>query len=241
MPHTSTGEKPSYLLFGVDLRSPTDAALYPESPVAPTDVRDYREEVVTSSSLARKAAVSAMQNAQKKYKQYYDRCTKSLDYKVGDWILIRFPAEETGSQRKPWYGPYRIVSFTETGVSAVKVYKPGDGTISVHTSRVSRCPPAFPAGSYWYGGKRSGPGRPPQWIDALMEEDAETHESHVSGTRDSTPDNPSRQPNIDQEEGDVGRDDEDPPDPPSVPETGLGRGSRTIHSRPNYYGNLVAT
>ena len=32
--------RPSYLLFGIDLRSPTDAALYPESPVDPSDVCD---------------------------------------------------------------------------------------------------------------------------------------------------------------------------------------------------------
>ena len=51
--------------------------------------------------------------------------------------------------------------MTETGVTAVKVYRPDDGTIVVHVSRVTRCPPEFPAGSYWYGGKRSGPGRPP--------------------------------------------------------------------------------
>ena len=60
VPHTSTGEKPSYLLFGVDLRSPTDGALYPESRVATTDVRDYREEVITSLSLAHESAVSTM-------------------------------------------------------------------------------------------------------------------------------------------------------------------------------------
>ena len=76
VPHTCTGEMPSYSLFGVDLRSPTDAALYPESRVAPTD---YREEVITSFSLACESAVSAMQKAQKKYKKCYDRSSKSLD------------------------------------------------------------------------------------------------------------------------------------------------------------------
>ena len=55
-----------------------------------------------------------------KYKKYYDQYSKML----GDWIL-RFPAEETGKQRKLfklWYGPL----LTETGVTAVKVYKPCD-------------------------------------------------------------------------------------------------------------------
>jgi len=35
-PHDTTGEKPSFLLFGWDCRSPTEAALLPSDPVAPT-------------------------------------------------------------------------------------------------------------------------------------------------------------------------------------------------------------
>ena len=40
--------------------------------------------------------------------------------------------------------------------------------IQVHQSRVCPCPPAFPAGYYWYGPKRKEPGRPPKWIDKLL-------------------------------------------------------------------------
>lgn len=62
----NTGEKPSYFLFGVDLRSPTDAVFYPESPVDAMDFRDYREEVVTCLFLAREAAAAAIKEAQGK-------------------------------------------------------------------------------------------------------------------------------------------------------------------------------
>ena len=55
-PHTSTGEKPSFLLYGVDWRSPTEAAYLPISEVLPTDVSDYREELMLSLSSARHAA-----------------------------------------------------------------------------------------------------------------------------------------------------------------------------------------
>ena len=41
-PHTSTGEKPPYLLFGYDCRSPTKAALLPAtSQHQPVDISDY--------------------------------------------------------------------------------------------------------------------------------------------------------------------------------------------------------
>ena len=29
----------------------------------------------------------------------------------------------------------------------------------------------FPAGYYWYGSRRVGPGRPPKWVDCLMATD----------------------------------------------------------------------
>ena len=30
-------------------------------------------------------------------------------------------------------------------------------------------PTRVPAGYYWYGGRRAGPGRPPKWVDALLQ------------------------------------------------------------------------
>ena len=97
---------------------------------------------MTTLSSARELAATAVKKAQTKYKKYYDRNTRPLTHQVGDWVLIRFPPEETGRQRKlskPWYGPYQVTAVTETGVTAAKVYSPQDGTISVHASRVTRC------------------------------------------------------------------------------------------------------
>ena len=73
MPHDSTGEKPSFLLFGTDLRFPTEAALLPPTPLALTDVDDYREELVFSLSNALKCAVESIRGAQQRYKRYHDR------------------------------------------------------------------------------------------------------------------------------------------------------------------------
>jgi len=33
---------------------------------------------------------------------------------------------------------------------------------------VTRCPPSFPPGHYWYRGCCNGPGRPPKWIDRFV-------------------------------------------------------------------------
>ena len=105
-PHDSTLEKPSFLLFGMDCRSPTEAALLPPQELTPTSVRDYREELMLSLSSARKLAGEAVKRAQKKYKRNYDRHSHETSYDVGEWILIRFPQEEKGRNRKlsrPWH------------------------------------------------------------------------------------------------------------------------------------------
>ena len=55
-PHSSTGEKPSFLLFGVDLRTPTEAAYLPVPDTVPTTFEDYREELMVSLSSGRALA-----------------------------------------------------------------------------------------------------------------------------------------------------------------------------------------
>ena len=69
---------------------------------------------------------------------------------------------------RPWHGSYRIVRKQDPDVTVVKVYYPQHGETHVHQSRVCACPTDFPAGYYWYGGKRKGPGRPPKWVDQFL-------------------------------------------------------------------------
>ena len=49
-----------------------------------------------------------------------------------------------------------------------KVYFPQDKAIRVHLSRVKLCPSNFPAGFYWYGGKKRGSGHQPKWVEQMM-------------------------------------------------------------------------
>ena len=170
-PHDTTGEKPSFLLFGWDCRSPTEAALLPVTGTEPTTIEDYREELILTLSSARETALENIQKAQQRFKKSYDRRSDDYTYRVGDWVLIRFPSEETGRLRKlsrPWHGPYRVTSCNETNITAVKVYFPREDSIQVHQLRVKPCPPGFTAGYYWYGTKRKGPGRPPRWVQDVL-------------------------------------------------------------------------
>jgi len=74
--------------------------------------------------------------------------------------MIHLPQDETGKQCKlsrPWHGPYQITSDI-----TVKVFFTTDPSIQVHQSIVIRCPTFLMTSIYWYGGKRSKPGRSPR-------------------------------------------------------------------------------
>ena len=204
-PHSSTGEKPSFLLFGVDLRTPTEAAYLPVPDTVPTTVEDYREELMVSLSSGRALATEAIQKSQAKYKKYYDRQSRETNLRVGDWILVYFPQEECGRNRKlsrPWHGPYRVLSKRDPNFTCGKVYFPQHGDLQVHQSRTCPCPPDFPAGYYWYGTKRKGPGRPPRWVDALLAdgpgapEDRGPTESHVNRSAEGTAQSADTSPHV---------------------------------------------
>ena len=180
-PHSSTGEKPSYLLFGFDCRHPTEAATLPAKSLNATIVTDYREQLVLNLSSARALAAKSISKAQQNQRAQYNQHTKPSKLKVGDWILIHFPQDETGKLRKlsrPWHGPYRIISRDDPDITAVKIFFPTDPPIQVHQSRVNKCPPSFPNDFYWYGGRKSKPGRPSKKIQKQLEAiDAELRQS----------------------------------------------------------------
>ena len=166
-PHSSTGEKPSFLLFGFDCRSPTEAALLPSRPLKATNLTDYREEMMLSLSSARSLAKGINKEAQRRYKLQYDKTATTSKFRVGDWVLVYFSQDETGKTRKlsqPWHGPYRIISRDDPDLTVTKIYFPDDPSIQIHQSRVQPCPPSLPTGFYWYGSKRSKPGRPPKQV-----------------------------------------------------------------------------
>ena len=55
--------------------------------------------------------------------------------------------------------------------------------MSVHASHATRCPPAFLAGSYWYGGRQSGPGHPPQPVGQLVQDETQADQTSLEARR----------------------------------------------------------
>ena len=116
-------------------------------------------------------AVASVKEAQKNYKKQYDKKSTVIDYKLGDWVFVHFPEEETGKKRKvsrPWYGPFRVVARRDPNLTVTKVYFPEDTPIEIHQLRVCPSPNALPAGFYWYGARRRSPGRTPNWLQRML-------------------------------------------------------------------------
>ena len=99
-PHQSTGEKPSYLLFGFDCRSPTEVSLLSTSPDNEVNITDYRRELILSLKHTGELAATSIQRAQTKYKEQYDKSAASTPFTVGYLVLVHFPKEESGPKRK---------------------------------------------------------------------------------------------------------------------------------------------
>ena len=94
---------------------------YQQSCPNATEVIDYREELVLNLSSARALSAKTISKAQQNQTVQYDQHTSSSKLRVGDWILIYFPQDETGKHRKlsrPWHGPYCIISCNNPDVTA---------------------------------------------------------------------------------------------------------------------------
>ena len=172
-------KKTSFLLFGMDCRSPTEAALFPPTPPTPTDLEDYREELIMSLSSARKTAVKSIWQARQKYKTQWQAGPTIAEPRWGLGSSL-FPTARVWSQPEAFldHGPWCITSHNDMDVTVTKVYFAQDGPIQVHQMRVQACPPDFPAGYYWYGLWCKSPGRVPRWIENLSLD--QTNESEDS-------------------------------------------------------------
>ena len=104
----------------------------PVARLQPTDVADYREKLMLTLSSARELASKCIERAQRRYKNQHDRKATQTQYKIGEWVLVRFPHEETGRLRKlsrPWHGLYWVVSRRDPDITVTKVYFPEEDPI----------------------------------------------------------------------------------------------------------------
>ena len=90
--HNSTGQKPSFLLFVIDCRSPTEAAYLKSADIYPIDIDNYWEELQVSVTSAQKLAAATIQKVQKKQKSVMTKRSTGMNHHLkqdkGFWQIF---------------------------------------------------------------------------------------------------------------------------------------------------------
>ena len=73
IPHNSTEENLSFLLFSINYRLPIEAAYLKSTDIYPVDIDDYQKEQQVSVISAQKIAAAIIQKAQMKQKSVHDK------------------------------------------------------------------------------------------------------------------------------------------------------------------------
>lgn len=112
--HASTKETPFFLMFGRDVRLPTDVAMGAIPDSHRTDdvsIPEYRAQLVMRLNAAFAAARLNVEHAQHRQQLAYDASRRDVEFAVGDKVWVFNPKRRKGLAPKlmhMWYGPYRI-------------------------------------------------------------------------------------------------------------------------------------
>ena len=118
----STGRSPFYVAYGFHPRTPAD--LY--NPQAAEDT-PAAQDFVKSMLEGHAAAKAALEVANRRYAEQYDKKKTRTPFSKGEWVLLdakhyRFQGGEKHKLNQPWLGPYKIMEML--GPNAAKLELP---------------------------------------------------------------------------------------------------------------------
>lgn len=132
-PHTSTNYTPFELLYGAKPRLPSSI----HNPPEPQYTYDnYAQELKKRLQSTQAIARENLQEKKEKSKQYYDKCSKVVNFNVGDKVLLYDQSVRRGRSRKlcsPYVGPYEIIA--KSGPVNYTI-KQGRRFVTVHSDRL---------------------------------------------------------------------------------------------------------
>ena len=147
-PQTSTGESPSYLLYGKDPKLPTEAVICPPpSSALQRDADDDVTEITKRMSQAWSLAGDVIKKAQVQQKQHHDARARSATFVEGERVFVYMPATKSGTVymlAMPFHGPYCVFHVVDNGVEVRPMDQPHATPTCVALNRVRTCPVEMP-------------------------------------------------------------------------------------------------
>ena len=142
--HSTTGETPAFLLYGRDLRMPSDLAF--QCSVAQFSVynENYANFIRAALSETRQLAVEHITKRQEMQKIQSDKKANHLPLAEGDSVYLYIPQIKKGLSHKffsEWGGPYTVVKLKRPNAIIERLSHPKTFPIKVHISRLKKIPP----------------------------------------------------------------------------------------------------
>ncbi len=134
----ATGVSPYLLTFGREPKLPLDIALRKPDNLL-NNVETELEDLIAKVTFLDKIVKDNIDHNKTKMKEYYDKHSKEVNYKVGQlvWLyLFQLPKHMAGKLQTHWHGPYRIIAKEKFNYKLKRVE---DGTIipvAVHPDRL---------------------------------------------------------------------------------------------------------
>nr|VZI26219.1 unnamed protein product [Spirometra erinaceieuropaei] len=140
--HSSTSFSPHMMLFGRDLRLPSDVTIPHGTPEMAQPHR-YLEQLIDSLQTIHTTARTKLQAAHSHQKDYYDHLAHGTQYEPGDRVWLHNdqpPAGYASKFHRQWSGPYIVLRPLSNSVYRIRLKSdPFGRIIQVHFNRLKPC------------------------------------------------------------------------------------------------------
>ncbi|BHF69809.1 hypothetical protein SprV_0301285600 [Sparganum proliferum] len=140
--HSSTSFSPHMMLFGRDLRLPSDVTIPHGTPEMAQPHR-YLEQLIDSLQTIHTTARTKLQAAHSHQKDYYDHLAHGTQYEPGDRVWLHndhAPAGFGSKFHRQWSGPYIVLRPLSNSVCRIRLESdPFGRIIQVHFNRLKPC------------------------------------------------------------------------------------------------------
>ena len=141
--HPTTGYSPFYLMYGRQVRMPTDIMFGTPTPDAASP-SEYADDLRKRLEGAYQQVREQMGHQLDRQKELYDKKVHGKLFEAGDLVWLFSPVVPRGCPKKlhrPWTGPFKVVSRLSDVTYRIQNVQSRRNRLVVHFNRLKACPP----------------------------------------------------------------------------------------------------